>query len=65
MIKIGNFGNTFGWSHAIIMTVKPPQYIIYIFFTIPIVKIPSPKRAADRWLFFFYLKYVQVQAIIV
>ena len=53
MIKIGNFGNTFGWSHAIIMTVKtPPIHYIY-FFTIPIVKIPSPKRAADRWLFFF------------
>ena len=31
------FGNTFGTTHAIIITVKTPQYIIESF-TIPIVK---------------------------
>ena len=46
------FVHTLGMIHAIIITVKTPQYIIW-FLLHPIVKIPSPKKDSDRRPVFF------------
>ena len=49
--KFVRFVHTYSVSHAIIITVKTPQYIIQ-FLLYPIVKIPSPKKAAFVAVFF-------------
>lgn len=51
MVKIVNFVHTSSVLHAIIINVKTPQYIIW-FLLHPIVKIPSPKKAATSVLSF-------------
>ena len=45
------FVHTLGMIHAIIITVKTPQYIIW-FLLHPIVKIPSPKKTVTKVLSF-------------
>ena len=52
MVKFVNFVHTSSVLHAIIINVKTPQYIIW-FLLHPIVKIPSPKKTADRKAVFF------------
>ena len=49
-----NFVHTSSVVHAIIINVKTPQYIIW-FLLHPIVKIPSPKKAATLCPVFFTL----------
>ena len=44
--------HTFKWVSDIIIHVKTPN-TLYIVFTNPIVKIPSPKKTADRMAVFF------------
>ena len=45
--------HTFRKNSAIILNVKTPN-TLYIVFTNPIVKIPSPKKAASAVFFTFY-----------
>ena len=50
VILFVRFVHTFAGVHAIIITVKTPQYIIQ-FLLYPIVKIPSPKRQRSKLSF--------------
>ena len=56
LVKIVNFVHTYLAGRAIIIPVKTPQYIIY-FLLYPIVKIPSPKKAAFEAVFFTVYLY--------
>ena len=49
------FVNTYVREYDIIILVKPPiHYILFLLY--PIVKIPSPKRTADRQAVLFLQK---------
>ena len=57
--KIVRFVHTYFVSHAIIITVKTPQYIIQ-FLLYPIVKIPSPKKTAIEAVFLLCINLLKI-----
>ena len=57
--KFVRFVHTYSVSHAIIITVKTPQYIIQ-FLLYPIVKIPSPKKTAIEAVFLLCINLLKI-----
>ena len=52
------FVHTYFEGHAIIILVKPPNTLYFLLY--PIVKIPSPKKAAIVAVFFLSFLLIQV-----